>query len=571
MDQHPLKFFKDLAPDKEPRPQQQQVLNTVEANWDKFDYFILNCPTGVGKTLIGESIGGVSFNAYFLTSTIQLQEQYEKSWTALVNLKGRGNYQCNINPAFTVDAAPCTAAPELAIQCKRNSICSYYNQKKKALESQSMITNPMYFLYSTHCGFGKDVDEAENEWKKRTVMIIDEAHNLEGHLRQFAESTIDPKYLHEEFGCATSHIVFTGIFIEDYQRIVELRDALLERQEYYAKKLETEFPQISGNLGEWAKSFSDKVADKVQKLNAKIYNLDKALQPIKIFFNTHETLEQLEARWFIHSDVEKNTVTLSPLYGNFLFYEYLHKMADKFVFMSATPGTKSAFCHELGIPQEKCLYIETDSPFEPQKSPILVLPKLKMGYNDQPQTLQKIPGVITDILSSHKGERGIIHCATYKLQDEIYRRVPHEVKSRLICRDMYAIDHAVSGKAGYAKKMKNDDMLKLHESGNIKGSVLLSPSMMEGVDLYDDLSVFQIILKFPWASLMDPLVKKKSEIDREWYVNKTWVHIMQASGRSTRHESDESVTYLLDASFPYFYSQWKHNLPKWFTDRLFFD
>lgn len=571
MDQHPLTFFKALAPDKEPRPQQQYVLNTVEANWDKFDYFILNCPTGVGKTLIGEAIGGVKFNAYFLTSTLQLQEQYEKSWSALVNLKGRSNYQCNINPAFTVDAAPCTAAPELATQCKRNKICSYYNQKQKALDSQSMITNPMYFLYSTHCGFGKDADEEENEWKRRSVLIIDEAHNLEGHLRAFAETTIDPKFLHEEYGCKTSHIIFTGIFVEDYQRVVEIRDALVERQAFYEAKLASEFPQVTGNLGEWAKAFSNKVADKVQKLNAKMYALDKALQPLKIFFNTHETLDELEARWYLHSDVEKNTVTLSPLYGNFLFYEYLHKMADKFVFMSATPGTKAAFCKELGIPQEKCLYIETDSPFEPSKSPILVLPKLKMGYKDQPETMKRVPGVIAEILQTHKDDRGIIHCATYKIADEIFRNSPKEVKSRLICRDMHSIDHAISGKAGYAKKMKNDDMLQLHSSGMIKASVLMSPSMMEGVDLYDDLSMFQIILKFPWASLMDPLTKKKAEIDENWYKNRTWVHIMQASGRSTRHESDESITYMLDASFPYFYSLWKHNLPKWFTDRLYFD
>ena len=94
--------------------------------------------------------------------------------------------------------------------------------------------------------------------------------------------------------------------------------------------------------------------------------------------------------------------------------------------------------------------------------------------------------------------------------------------------------------------------------------------MMEGVDLVDDLSLFQVILKMPWASLADPRVKRKSELDPDWYTNKVWVHVMQASGRSTRHEEDESITYILDASFPFFYDKWKHRLPKWFKARLVF-
>jgi Rad3-related DNA helicase len=112
-------------------------------------------------------------------------------------------------------------------------------------------------------------------------------------------------------------------------------------------------------------------------------------------------------------------------------------------------------------------------------------------------------------------------------------------------------------------------LLEKHEKyGKLNGSVLLSPSMMEGVDLHDDLADFQIIIKLPWANLGDVRVNKKSKIDPDWYKNRMWLNILQASGRSTRHEEDTSVTYILDSNFDYFLKEWQINLPKWFLDRL---
>jgi hypothetical protein len=174
-------------------------------------------------------------------------------------------------------------------------------------------------------------------------------------------------------------------------------------------------------------------------------------------------------------------------------------------------------------------------------------------------------------LHNYVAAGAVVHnCGTYKLQDEIYRRVSTKTRDRLLCRDMDVLEGAMGGKNAYAKKYRNNELLELHANNTKPNSVLMSPSMMEGVDLFDDLSAFQIILKMPWPSLGDPRIKKKSELSPNWYTNKVWVSIMQASGRSTRHDKDESVTYILDASFPFFFDKWKANLPKWFTERVMF-
>ena len=565
---HPIKFFHDHK--IKPRSMQIDVIEKVYNNWNKYRYFVLNCPTGTGKTYIATSIADSVDRAYMLTSTLSLQDQYMKSWPELINLKGRGNYTCAVNSSFTVDAAPCSANPELYNQCKRNHICPYINQKVKALESDAMITNPVYMLYSAHCGV---VSDDESPWTKRDVMIVDEAHNLEDHLVSFSESDIDPEKLHHDFGVATDGITFSGDSADDYFKISTIRDILKLKAIELKEKLEEEFPKaklVGLDQREWAKGFNNKTAERVKKLNSKIYQLDKSIQPLNIFFNTHETEAELTTRWIVSKHKDANILKLSPIYGDFLFHEYFGKLADKFVFLSATMGTKHEFCKELGIDETECLFLETDSPFNPDKSPIIVMPSIKLSKDNYDINVKKVGKLVDDIMDMHPGLRGICHSVTYDIAKHIYSDVNSKNRKRLLCRDMDILSNTTC-KNQYPKKYKNDELLQIHkDNGSSYGSVLLSPSMMEGIDLHDDLSEFQIIIKLPWANLGDIRVKTKSKMNAEWYTNKMWLAILQASGRSTRHEEDTSVTYILDENFKFFYKQWETKLPGWFKKRLIF-
>ena len=69
------------------------------------------------------------------------------------------------------------------------------------MQSILIQKNPLYLLYSTHCGFAKE-NEPENKegaWVARSAVIIDEAHNLENHLSAFAESDIDIDLYNKNF------------------------------------------------------------------------------------------------------------------------------------------------------------------------------------------------------------------------------------------------------------------------------------------------------------------------------------------------------------------------------------
>jgi len=113
------------------------------------------------------------------------------------------------------------------------------------------------------------------------------------------------------------------------------------------------------------------------------------------------------------------------------------------------------------------------------------------------------------------------------------------------------------------------DMYDIHLKST-KPTILLSPSFTEGIDLVDELSRFQIIVKVPYPYLGDNFVKTKMQRVSGWYEWETAKTIIQASGRSVRNENDHCITYILDSDFNYFYNRNKHMFPRWYSDSIVF-
>lgn len=112
-----------------------------------------------------------------------------------------------------------------------------------------------------------------------------------------------------------------------------------------------------------------------------------------------------------------------------------------------------------------------------------------------------------------------------------------------------------------------DQVLKDHIHGP-RPTVLLSPSMMEGVDLADDASRFQILCKVPFPYLGDKVVKKRKARDPQWYTFQTVKSVIQAMGRSVRNSTDHATSYILDEDWEYFYRRNKELFPPDFSRSL---
>jgi Rad3-related DNA helicase len=228
--------------------------------------------------------------------------------------------------------------------------------------------------------------------------------------------------------------------------------------------------------------------------------------------------------------------------------DMLFKHGAKVLMMSATILDKEGFCELLGIKQSEVSFISIPSPFPAANKPILISPVGKMSASHIDNTLPVLASAVKEILKVHSREKGIIHCHSYKIANYLKRNLR---SSRILIHD----------------SSNREQVLKKHIASS-KPTVLLSPSMTEGVDLKDDTGRFQIICKVPYPYLGDKLIKKKMYKWKWWYPLQTAKSIVQAVGRSVRSVNDHAVTYILDADWNTFYYRNKNMFPEDFRKCL---
>ncbi len=97
-------------------------------------------------------------------------------------------------------------------------------------------------------------------------------------------------------------------------------------------------------------------------------------------------------------------------------------------------------------------------------------------------------------------------------------------------------------------------------------SILISPSITEGLDLKGDLARFAMIIKVPFGYLGDQWIKRRMEMSEEWYRRMAIKGIIQGGGRIVRGPEDEGSVYILDGCFGYLYSRSLNMVPQWWKD-----
>ena len=118
---------------------------------------------------------------------------------------------------------------------------------------------------------------------------------------------------------------------------------------------------------------------------------------------------------------------------------------------------------------------------------------------------------------------------------------------------------------------ENRDLLDIDKfMKNNTNKIIVSPSILEGIDLKNDFSRFQIFIKVPFASLGDNWVKKRMESDSNWYARDTILKIVQGAGRSIRSKDDWAHTFILDSNINRLFRDHQYMFPKWFLEAVNF-
>ena len=155
-------------------------------------------------------------------------------------------------------------------------------------------------------------------------------------------------------------------------------------------------------------------------------------------------------------------------------------------------------------------------------------------------------------ICDNKPTRGLIHCGTYEIGEWIYNY-------------LQTTEHA--DRARFPKKADDRDDAVLAHAKN-EGSILISPSMMEGFDFKDDLCRWQVVAKVPYLYLGDRQIAARAAMNDDWYKMRAVMSIIQESGRICRSESDSGITYILDSDFLKLYSSSKRMFPTWWTEAV---
>jgi Rad3-related DNA helicase len=189
------------------------------------------------------------------------------------------------------------------------------------------------------------------------------------------------------------------------------------------------------------------------------------------------------------------------------------------VMTSATVGLKASFCDNIGMKymdEKEPKFDKMPSSFDFTKSPIIYYPKYSMGWKYKDSSFPKLKEMTYQIIRQFKDFKGIIQTGTYENAKSIYNDAPKDIRDRLIL---------------YNNSTEKAVGIDWHRSR--KDSVIIGPTLNEGVDLPGDLCRFIIILKVPYPNLKDDLVKAKMELFPLWYTSEASNQIIQGIRNNT--------------------------------------
>lgn len=539
----------DCFPYPSMRRFQKEVLEQVDQAIGSKRFIILEAPVGFGKSAVAAALCTYLSSAYILTSTKQLQDQYTSDFGFPV-VKGKSNFQCRV-PTTSGLFPPCSkgrceadwklsdcphyltfeeydqhkrrlcARDSKCERLKDGKLCPYYDQKWFGFRAPVTVCNYPFLL--------SQLKYAEAVPHKR-FLICDEAHDLEKQIVGFASFSLVRSELERYWSGDGKEFAIPDRGVDDPAAWLDvLSDTKGILDEFCVTHLE------DGTL-------QDRVAT--------CKDLGETLESFI------EDLKGDPANWVVNStkkakDGSIEEVVFQPIQiGSFT--RPLFETADSTLFMSATIFSKELLCKTLGVKEEDVSYISVpESTFPVENRPIYALNTARLSWTSMNVSLGSIAGAVDAIMDRHEGERGVIHTTSYYQVNYIMQHVSEPNRERLVTTE---------------GSSERSALLRIH--GSTKGSVLISPSLFQGVDLKDEMSRFQVVVKVPYPDLSERRTAVKLQRDSAWYDWQTALRLVQTYGRSVRSETDHAVTYILDSNFMRFVGAHRDLFPVYFLEAL---
>ena len=500
-------------------------------------YVLMNLSTGAGKSyfalmFINWYLNYINENAKFdiLTNSKILQKQYIKEYPFIKNYEGRSNYLCD--PHDTDCSKGYEICKTLGPHC--NMECPYEFAKTQWQGSTIGLTN--FHLFNTVALYVTPILDKRDS----NVLIIDEAHDFESVFCDFITTSLSSRGL-KKYG-------FDLKEIEDYDLSIQK----MKKISQYIGFIKNQFIQDIINKIEWLDDALKNASSKVRNEYSK-YLTHCQSQKFKFEYLVKE-FEKDPENWILDISKTKDKMysgillEAKPVWGNKYIKEMIFDKYDHVIFMSGSILDKDMFSYINGLETDLTTYFEVPSTFAANRRPIFYMKLGKMTWTQKEETFKKQLVYIKKILKKNKDRKGIIHSGNYDFTQWLQEQY---IDERLI----------------FHTPENREEMLQKHINSELP-TVIVSPSMISGVDLKDDISRFQIIMKIPFPYLGSDKIKVRQKTRPEWYNWKTVVDFIQMYGRSVRSHDDWAETFVLDSSLSDMLKYNSKLVPRWVSDSI---
>lgn len=659
--------IKDFFPHKEFRGHQEHVLDKIQEGLDNGKTnFIIQAPTGSGKTALSIAVARYFKSAYICTNQKSLQKQYIEDYPQYVNeVTGRGNWICKElkemrekkedGSNYSCSEGICKLSVDededddsenkrrelldklsSIPECNRKPVksdldkelnsqdlsfagysysrgrlcwktegperCEYYAQKMRGLNSLITIFNYNYFLIESN--FVGDFGERE-------VIIADEGHNIEFQIAnfiKFAFSNRDLKFLPDSNFPNLDNIELSmkeklevyAFWLENIEKKLPeeiVKEFInLEKLNYPKQELLKILRVLRNKVDDKIDDFVDAYKERLRK--EELENEDNISSLVarsqkdedgKLKYEIQLRVSRLNKLMAIHNKITRflleywkspsNWIIDIKEYNEYKEYKgdkenkedngnrkenenqekgiksvnfrpiFISEYAeDKFfrfgkirVIMSATILDYSYFARNMGLNPEDTVFIPIPPTFPPENHRVYHLSIGNLNFenlvqNNDPALWADLVLTVDIILSMFSKHKGIIHTSNSNISE-------------------YLKSHCREGRSRILTHNQRNRLDVLNSHLKTPGhTVLCTPSMTEGIDLADDSSRFQILIKVPYPDISDLYISTRKDKDPFFYRHKTAISVCQSIGRSIRSEEDWAYTFTLDSRFPKYIS-----------------
>ncbi|HET7627663.1 MAG TPA: ATP-dependent DNA helicase [Bacillales bacterium] len=543
------------------RKGQRKFAGAVYRTIDEEKNLFANAPTGTGKTVstvfpavkaMGE---GKAERLFYLTAKSTTKENAEET-LALLEAKGL----CMRSTTITAKQKVCFKEETICTKEHCEFADGYYDRINDAvsdiLENETRMTRDVIERYArkhTVCPFEFSLDlsyaadavicdynylfdprvslnRLYEEEKRRTVLLIDEAHNLVDRAR-------------EMFSASLRKADFLAVKREFRGDVREAAKAVNDHLLFMKKQHAGEsVKELDEELVSLLDGFIAAAEKELLKQNGDALLLD-------VYFAAHgfvKVAKLYDERYVTYVEAERSDVhvKLFCLDPSHLLQKAGKNYRAK-VYFSATLVPAGYYTDMLGGDADD-YFIEIPSPFPPENVQVYVLPH-STRFRDREQTLPAIVQSIHELTERHPGNHLVFFPSyhyLYNVYDAFSEAYP-DVSTLVQDPNMSEADR--------------DEFLSKFQSQKAEtliGFAVLGGVFSEGVDLKGDRlnGVFVVGVGLPQIGLERDIIKSHFQQEGKngydyAYVFPGMTKVLQAGGRLIRSEDDHGIVVLIDDRF----------------------